>query len=377
MAKTKPISHANTQPANGDLIPISEGPALAFVALDAIEARPQLRTVFDAASLAELADDIKARGLLQPVLLRPGQAAGRFVIIAGERRIRAARLAGLAAVPAIVGPADDETATDMQLAENIQRQDLDLAELARAVRILYDRLGTLDKVAQRVKKSKAWVSKHLALSCEGFAYEARQLLTDGISEDLELLTTLSRLSELSWQQGDALTKAIRAGTANRATARNMLKQAKIDADTDKKRQAKQQEQLNRERQQRIDDARNQPDTVRPSWTLKRALQSLDTACLYQDTVDPVAIFDSYTEEQRAEIDEHLKGFHTQGTEAAAFTVLAHLANYENEHFYVEVMACALGMTGQAWTIYAFLTALKVANRSAAEADESTAPAQNG
>lgn len=153
-----------------------------LVPLDRIDVLPQVRTEFDQESLQELAQDIQARGLLQPVLLNPH--LDRFTLIAGERRLRACRLAGLAAIPALITKASAEKAEDIQLAENVQREQLNLADTAKAVRRLFDRLGSLQAVADRVKKSRPWVSKHLAVTCAGFCWTARRLLEDGVSEDL-------------------------------------------------------------------------------------------------------------------------------------------------------------------------------------------------
>lgn len=216
LAKT--VSHEKPAPLPAPVASVE------LVPLQLIDVLPQVRTEFDDASIAELAADIQARGLLQPVLLN--QHLERFTLIAGERRLRACRLAGLASIPALITKASAEDAEDMQLAENIQREELSLEDLAKAVRRLFDRLGSLQAVADRVKKSKPWVSKHLALTCSGFSWRARALLQEGISEDLELLTVLSKLDAVSYQASYDLAKAIRAGKAGRKEAQAALKAAK-------------------------------------------------------------------------------------------------------------------------------------------------------
>lgn len=215
-------------PLNGDVFPASAGPTLQLVALDAIELPEQVRTHFDEASLAELAADVKANGILQAVLLRP-IGDGRYRFIAGERRIRAARIAGFSAVPALVGDVSDEQAEDMQLAENIQREDLSLQDEARAVRKLYDRLGKVERVAQRVHKSAAWVSKRLALTYDGFDTRARRLLEDGVTEDVELLQCVAKIGALDLQAACEIDHDIRAGKAGRKEARAMLSRLKKEA----------------------------------------------------------------------------------------------------------------------------------------------------
>jgi ParB/RepB/Spo0J family partition protein len=195
-----------------------------LVPLQLIDVLPQARTEFDEETIAELAADIQSHGLLQPVLLNPHLE--RFTLIAGERRLRACQLIGLASIPALITKASAEDAENMQLAENIQREQLGLEDLAKTVRRLFDRLGNLQAVANKVKKSKSWVCKHLALTCDNFSWRAQALLWDGISEDLELLTVLSKLDSINYQAADDLAKAIKAGKAGRKEAQTALKAAK-------------------------------------------------------------------------------------------------------------------------------------------------------
>lgn len=196
-------------------------PALQFAPLDQIDERDQVRTSsgLDDDSLAELADSIKRRGVLQPVVLR--WHGTRLLVIAGHRRVRAARLVGLSHIPAIVGETDDETAREMQFAENVHRENLSLPELAAEVRRLYDKHQDLAEVAALVKKSKPWVSKHLAVSCPDFGYHAHNLLLSGQVGDLELLGILSQIERLSygWDQLAELVDAIKDKKAGRAEAR--------------------------------------------------------------------------------------------------------------------------------------------------------------
>lgn len=211
-----------------DLTPT--GPELVFLPLDLIDTRAQVRTEFDDETLAELAADIRLRGVLQPVLARP-DGAGRFILIAGERRVRAARLAELTAVPAMIGQVDDDTAADMQLAENIQREELSLPDTVAAIRRLFDRLGSLQAVADRVGKSKPWVSKHVSMSQEEFGWAARALLSEGLCEDIETLLALSKCYQYNSTIAGELYELIKQGKAGRKTAREHLAKAKqIEAD---------------------------------------------------------------------------------------------------------------------------------------------------
>ena len=117
----------------------------------------------DEGSLYELAESIKAQGVMQPILVRRS-AAGRYEIIAGERRMRAARLAGLDEVPVLVKDVPDEAAAAMALIENIQREDLNPLEEAQGLKRLTDEFGlTHEQAAQAVGRSRSAASNLLRL----------------------------------------------------------------------------------------------------------------------------------------------------------------------------------------------------------------------
>jgi len=123
----------------------------------------QPRSHMDPERLAELADSIRAQGLIQPIVVRP-VGGGRFEIIAGERRWRAAQLAALREVPVVVRESDDHAALAMALIENIQREDLNPLEEAQALKRLIDEFGlTHQQAAEAVGRSRAAVSNLLRL----------------------------------------------------------------------------------------------------------------------------------------------------------------------------------------------------------------------
>ena len=123
----------------------------------------QPRQTFDDASLEELARSIKSTGLLQPIVVRPLDA-GRFELIAGERRWRAAQKAGIHQIPAVVRNVPDERLLELALIENLQREELNPIEEAEAYRILVDDLGlTQNELADRVGKQRATVANALRL----------------------------------------------------------------------------------------------------------------------------------------------------------------------------------------------------------------------
>jgi len=123
----------------------------------------QPRAHFDEETLAELADSISEHGVIQPITVRRLDG-GYYQIIAGERRWRAARLAGLSEIPARIVEADDRKAAELALVENLQREDLNPAEEARGYRALMDEYGlTQEETAQRVGKSRPVVANALRL----------------------------------------------------------------------------------------------------------------------------------------------------------------------------------------------------------------------
>jgi len=127
----------------------------------------QPRTRMDEGALYELAESIKAQGIMQPILVRrlgAGANAGKYEIIAGERRFRAARLAGLDSVPVLVRDVPDEAAAAMSLIENIQREDLNPLEEAHGLQRLVKEFGlTHEEAAQAVGRSRSAASNLLRL----------------------------------------------------------------------------------------------------------------------------------------------------------------------------------------------------------------------
>ena len=123
----------------------------------------QPRKHFDEEALADLADSIRAHGIIQPLTVRK-LASGYYQIIAGERRWRAARMAGLSEVPAIVIEADDRKAMELAMIENLQREDLNPMEEAEGYRALMDQYAmTQEEAAERVGKSRSAVANALRL----------------------------------------------------------------------------------------------------------------------------------------------------------------------------------------------------------------------
>jgi ParB family transcriptional regulator, chromosome partitioning protein len=131
--------------------------------VESIEANPfQPRTNFDMEALHELAESIKKLGIIQPLTVR--NINGAYQLISGERRLRAAKLAGLKRVPAYIRTANDQGMLEMALVENIQREDLDAIEVAISYQRLVDECSlTHDSISERVGKKRATVTNYLRL----------------------------------------------------------------------------------------------------------------------------------------------------------------------------------------------------------------------
>lgn len=119
------------------------------------------REHYDKAALQELADSIKAHGILEPLIVREGKKKGRYDLIAGERRLRATILAGEKEVPVVIQDMDDKTAREIMLLENLQREDLRPLEEARAIKMLLEDGSKQDDLAKRIGKSQSWISNRV------------------------------------------------------------------------------------------------------------------------------------------------------------------------------------------------------------------------
>jgi len=134
------------------------------IPLDSIDGNPfQPRSHFDEQSLEELASSIKKLGIVQPLTVRE-TGNGRYQLIAGERRLRAARLAGLTQIPAYIRTADDQGMLELALVENIQREDLDAVEVAISFhRLIEECKLTQEQLSERVGKQRSTIANYLRL----------------------------------------------------------------------------------------------------------------------------------------------------------------------------------------------------------------------
>lgn len=206
------------------------------IPVELIDTAPQVRTKFKEETIAELAADIRAHGVLQPIVVQ--QRGQRFTLLIGERRLRAIRYLGDTTAPAILATISAEMAEEVQLMENIQREDLNTADLAEAIKTLWKKHGSVAEVARRVNKSPSWVSKRLALALDVGISTAT--LLDANVKDVEMLYTFGKLERLNPKKARELMPMILNGTLGRDDVKDWLLSnddaapiAKPDPDNDK------------------------------------------------------------------------------------------------------------------------------------------------
>jgi ParB family chromosome partitioning protein len=189
----------------------------------------QARTEFPEAELQELADSIKAVGIASPLQVRP-IGAERYEIIAGERRWRAAQLAGLDMVPVLVKTVDDELADRLHLIENIQRENLSNADLARRVQAELDAAGgDLAVVCAKMSKSKSWVSKLSSIARGGEAMA--ELIEDSVTADRAVLASVASIERQDPAAAKKVVKQLKEaapGTSLRDLATQAVKAVKTE-----------------------------------------------------------------------------------------------------------------------------------------------------
>jgi len=183
-----------------------------------VESTTNPRRTFDAAKLAELADSIRAQGVIQPILVRPqlkGADDEHYEIVAGHRRFRAAQMAGVAEIPALVRPLTDLEVLEIQLLENLQRDDLTALDEAKGYRALADQHGmSAESIARKIGKSREYVFARMKLLNLGD--EGRAALEDGrLSPSVALL--VARLPKVI--QGDAVERVLPAWKPDGLSAR--------------------------------------------------------------------------------------------------------------------------------------------------------------
>lgn len=202
--------------------------------------RDQPRKVFNEEALSELAESIRQNGVIQPLLVRP-RADGSYQLIAGERRYRASRMAGLREVPVTIREMTDEEADVFALIENLQREDLNPVEEAEGLKSLIETYGfTQEQTADRVGKSRTAVTNTLrllrlpapvlTLVSDGklSAGHSRALLSLETDDEMERVAELIIKDDLSVRQVEKLTKKLKKGESSQPVKREKKRDSYYD-----------------------------------------------------------------------------------------------------------------------------------------------------
>lgn len=210
------------------------GAQYSLIPLDMIEVKAQIRETFEDEenTLDDLAASIKARGVLQPILLRPNSHG--YELIAGERRYRASKLAGLEQIPAYIRDMSDEEAEDAQMAENIHRKNLTQIEEAKKIQRDLDRLGSIEAVLEKHQKSRPWLSKMLSLL--HLPEQAKRLVAENVSADVEVINTVKTIEKADPEAAKELVDDLKA-TRGKANAREKANTVKDKVKPSKKAKA--------------------------------------------------------------------------------------------------------------------------------------------
>ena len=217
-AKENAFSRAADALGDGlDALFNDQGAQYSMVLLEMIAVKQQIREDFEDEenTLEDLAASIAAQGLLQPILLR--STADGYELIAGERRLRAAKLAGLELIPSYIREMTDEEAEDAQMAENIHRKNLTQIEEAKKIQRDLNRLGSIEAVLEKHHKSRSWLSKILALL--DLPEQAKRLVTENVSADLEVINTVKTVEKADPEKARALVDDLK-DTRGKANARD-------------------------------------------------------------------------------------------------------------------------------------------------------------
>jgi ParB family transcriptional regulator, chromosome partitioning protein len=211
--RPQPREQLDPHAHNVDAASQASSDAVLNLAIDSIDKNPyQTRYLFDEAQLVELRDSIQEHGVVQPVVVRPADG-GRYILVLGERRLRASKMAGKDTIPALVRRLSPQQAAEMTVLENVVRQDLNPIEQAEAYRVLSQQFNlTQVQIAQRIGVSRESVANYMrllrlpeelkeyvALGRLGFS-EARELLSLHNPEHILILAEELLRGEMKWEE---------------------------------------------------------------------------------------------------------------------------------------------------------------------------------
>ncbi|OAI10730.1 hypothetical protein A1359_15835 [Methylomonas lenta] len=300
----------------------NEGPQYSLIYLDMIEVKAQIREEFsdEDNSLEGLAANITEHGVLQPILIRPNET-GSYDLVAGERRFRAAKIAGLAQIPAIIKEMSDEQADDAQMAENIHRKNLTQIEESRKIKRDLDNLelklgkgkATEALLEKYGSKSRSWLSKRLELL--NLPDQTRRLVNEDISADIEVIHAVKQVEKVDPAAAQKLVDDLK-DTRFKDNARDKVKEVKDSVKPPKKKPGKvdvQVEVFAGAKNQDEDDIAIQSSAVNPQDVLNRVYEFIIGTGRSNTPKNAIA---SLSQVEKDAVEDWLQSFYDSGTSAS-------------------------------------------------------------
>lgn len=287
------------------------------VNLDDIEIEAQVREEFedDDNSLAELGRSLRLRQL-QAIVIRPNRIGSDkpFLLVAGERRTRAARLEGLPQLRARVMDMTDEEAEDMQLAENIHRKNLTQIEEAKKIQRDLDRLGSVEMVLEKHNKSRAWLSKMLALL--NLPEQAKRLVTENVSADVEVINTVKTIEKHDPEKAKELVDELKENRG-KVNARDKAAAVKDEVKPKKEKKTIKEDQQDIFAGAKNEDMESEETTneIEIDATSIRLVLDIAYTAIFVRGESPKKILDAMSADDKELIDTWLRGFYDAGMNA--------------------------------------------------------------
>lgn len=291
-----------------------------MVNLDDVGIGDQVREEFDddENSLAELGRSLRVRQL-QAIVIRPSRIGSDkpFLLVAGERRTRAARLEGLTQLRARVMELNDEEAEDMQLAENIHRKNLTQFEEAKKIQRDLDRLGSVEAVLEKHHKSRAWLSKMLSLL--SLPEQAKRLVTENVSSDVEVINTVKTIEKHDPEKAKELVDELKENRGQ-VNARDKAAAVKDEVKPKKEKKAIKEDQQDIFAGAKNEDKESENTTIATTdieadTSSVRLLLDIAYAAIFVRGESPKKILDEMSADDKDLIDTWLRGFYDAGMNA--------------------------------------------------------------
>jgi ParB family transcriptional regulator, chromosome partitioning protein len=303
-----------------------------------INIKTQIRKEFEDTEnpLSELADDIKMRGILQPILVRPVQG-GKYELVAGERRLRAAKMVGLKTIPAFVKAMSDEEAEQAQFIENIRRKNLTLQEEAQRIQRDLDACGgDVEAVLKKYGKPKSgrvWIYKMRGLL--NLSDQAQRLISENITADMEVINDVRQIEKVSPAKAKETVDKLKAasttpkstnkakeagkpaGKSSTGDMREISRSAKAEV-VPSKRQAKKTEETKAEQDGGIIATSRNREAKEPGPVTSTVFPSAPAPAPVFAWLDKAAKGEELADSEEAErekLEKSLRGFFDKGTKA--------------------------------------------------------------